>query len=621
MATQGKIEIVENTLLKLLIRRGINSDRLNVVFNEGELAYTTDTQKLFIGDGSTVGGILVTGTKFLGESADLTTLSPGDLKDLGFDSGKQRLYYISNGDGSNAGDWTPISNLVYSKDGTIAVDSDSGVKLGDAAGAGLTKDGNNKLEIGSSIATDNISKKTQAYLSMPQETSFGNVNYKWPAGGSVNSYLRYNSNGVLTWETIGGTSTTFVNEEIFPVGTIVPYADSSLPAGNKYLQCDGTYISTVSYPELSAVLQSTYGPLSTNANDGIQYFKLPDLRGKTALGFTNATVYDADGNGTTFALATSGGLYEKVLTDVNIPDHRHFIAADINVVSTGTLTALNQMAKSNEGVTSNKAYNFAGTSTAATLGRTSSWGETSPTEITIQSPYLAINYIIKALPDAIADCTIVIEDSLTASEVSQGTVFQINPLSGVYTIGLESQIEAQDVGYLTVNSKGLVTDFDSTSAGVVNNIGSQNTPVTHEFGFINFLETPVPIASVSLFGGVPNEWSQQVNVFPRLSSSIVGPLAVPDVNIPSTAKNIIVQATSGGFYNPQYYYAATHLDNLGSGQTRGAKEYLMNYNQYGGMQTILPLSAHPTDGTVSFAMRGKTPTAVLADVEIVGWTM
>ena len=44
-----KIEILENTLLKLLVRRGSDNDRQQVLLSEGELGYTTDSKRLFIG--------------------------------------------------------------------------------------------------------------------------------------------------------------------------------------------------------------------------------------------------------------------------------------------------------------------------------------------------------------------------------------------------------------------------------------------------------------------------------------------------------------------------------------------------------------------------------------------
>lgn len=42
--------------MSLRIRRGTDAQRQPVVFDQGELIYTTDTYKLFIGDGTTAGG-------------------------------------------------------------------------------------------------------------------------------------------------------------------------------------------------------------------------------------------------------------------------------------------------------------------------------------------------------------------------------------------------------------------------------------------------------------------------------------------------------------------------------------------------------------------------------------
>jgi hypothetical protein len=43
--------------MSLRIRRGTDTQRQTALLDQGELAYTTDTQKLFVGDGATAGGI------------------------------------------------------------------------------------------------------------------------------------------------------------------------------------------------------------------------------------------------------------------------------------------------------------------------------------------------------------------------------------------------------------------------------------------------------------------------------------------------------------------------------------------------------------------------------------
>jgi microcystin-dependent protein len=58
-------------ITKILFRRGLNSDRKAVTFNLGEPAFCTDTKRLFVGDGSTLGGVPA-GTKNYGANAALS---------------------------------------------------------------------------------------------------------------------------------------------------------------------------------------------------------------------------------------------------------------------------------------------------------------------------------------------------------------------------------------------------------------------------------------------------------------------------------------------------------------------------------------------------------------------
>jgi hypothetical protein len=68
--------------MALRIRRGTNAERQTIVFAQGELVYTTDTKDLFIGDGTTLGGVIVSGGAGSGIGSLVEDLSPqlgGDL--------------------------------------------------------------------------------------------------------------------------------------------------------------------------------------------------------------------------------------------------------------------------------------------------------------------------------------------------------------------------------------------------------------------------------------------------------------------------------------------------------------------------------------------------------------
>lgn len=113
------IEISQNTVVKILVRRGTDTERKQVVLSEGELGYSVDTRRVFVGDGITQGGVVV-GNKYLGKAQtkeDYNSIAQtgdiiyqtGDLYDYA-----QVLY------GYNGSAWENIHPLPYSGQNTIA---------------------------------------------------------------------------------------------------------------------------------------------------------------------------------------------------------------------------------------------------------------------------------------------------------------------------------------------------------------------------------------------------------------------------------------------------------------------------------------------------------------------
>lgn len=52
--------MIDRRIAKIKLRRGSEDDRTSVIFEEGELVYAIDSKKIYIGDGTTSGGNLVT---------------------------------------------------------------------------------------------------------------------------------------------------------------------------------------------------------------------------------------------------------------------------------------------------------------------------------------------------------------------------------------------------------------------------------------------------------------------------------------------------------------------------------------------------------------------------------
>ena len=67
--------------MAIKLRRGLEIDRMPIVFAQGEIIYVIDTKKVYIGDGVTFGGNLVTGEELLTalDDVQLTSLANDDV--------------------------------------------------------------------------------------------------------------------------------------------------------------------------------------------------------------------------------------------------------------------------------------------------------------------------------------------------------------------------------------------------------------------------------------------------------------------------------------------------------------------------------------------------------------
>jgi microcystin-dependent protein len=284
------IEILENTLLKLLVRRGTDTERKEVTLDEGEFGYTTDTKRVFIGDGTTPGGTLV-GNKFLG-TAETITSKTGAVGDIAFDSDNNILQFISENNGGSINDWVTISNLASAGDSTINIDTSQRITIGklsagnidlNALGSSIELDGSEKVALSSFINIDGISQRTVdagSYLELPHKLKINAIDYDFPSvKPSVNnSQLISDPTGQLRWAlpTVVETIVPNTSAGAVPVGSIVPFisAVANVPYG--WLKCDGSTVTGTNYPDLSGVIGNRYGGTGDN-------FVLPD--------FTRATLY------------------------------------------------------------------------------------------------------------------------------------------------------------------------------------------------------------------------------------------------------------------------------------------------------------------------------------------
>ena len=99
---------------------------------------------------------------------------------------------------------------------------------------------------------------------------------------------------------------------IIPPGEVRAFAGPGVPAG--WLVCDGTAVPRATYPNLFAAIGTYWG-----AGDNISTFNLPDLRGRSPIGYVTSPT----GGITPRPFATLGGEEAHVLSTNELASHGH----------------------------------------------------------------------------------------------------------------------------------------------------------------------------------------------------------------------------------------------------------------------------------------------------------
>lgn len=185
--------------------------------------------------------------------------------------------------------------------------------------------------------------------------------------------------------------------DTLPIGAIIAFSSDTIPNG--WLLCDGSSFSTTSYSELFEAIGVTYGW------DDERNPKLPDLRGRVAVGRKDATSADD----TEFSiLGNTGGEKTHTMTVNEMPGHGHDVAIAVNNTVAGGARYY---------------FNSAGT-TSAPISDTAAWSNSLTAKASgggqphnNLQPYLTLNYIIKAKNTVVVKGD-VIQETDTASETN-----------------------------------------------------------------------------------------------------------------------------------------------------------------------------------------------------------
>ena len=325
------VEILENTLLKLLVRRGTDSDRRNIVLSDGELGYTTDTERLFVGNSTDKGGVVV-GNKYQGAAANLTTLAPAVTGDYAYETDTNELKIVTAGTGANLSNWTVVANKITAGDKTLNIDSTSKITVGkstvggglsadnvahDALGDSIGLDAANRVALSANINIDGITKRSAAstYVSLPGALKIGAYEYDWPTNNPQDTYfLGTDGNNNLKWSipSIVESAVAPTTASVIPTGTILPFVSAysgANPIPYGWLDCNGAFVTAADYRDLSAVIGITYGGKKADGSattdpELATTFALPDLTNKLTYG----SFIDNTAGSTLYAMATGTSL-------------------------------------------------------------------------------------------------------------------------------------------------------------------------------------------------------------------------------------------------------------------------------------------------------------------------
>jgi len=171
--------------------------------------------------------------------------------------------------------------------------------------------------------------------------------------------------------------------EGIPTATIVPWSDSSIPAG--YLECNGSAVSRATYSALFAIIGTTYG-----SGDGSTTFNVPDLQDNVTISKSGTKNLGSTGGANTVSATgnVGGSTANATLSTSQLASHTHSGGSNPGAPppwkyqqgspgSTPYETGVTNNTGSGSGHAHNMSANFTGDATS------------------VIQPYLTIVYIIK----------------------------------------------------------------------------------------------------------------------------------------------------------------------------------------------------------------------------------
>lgn len=122
------------SIVKVKVRRGTDAQRQQITLDQGELGFTTDYQRLFIGDGATVGGISPAIKYYITSQILLSTYPPNSAPmqpgDIIYDTTSSSFYTLTGTSNTSWNNYTILPILTPNNITTLVPYNSSGLPVG-----------------------------------------------------------------------------------------------------------------------------------------------------------------------------------------------------------------------------------------------------------------------------------------------------------------------------------------------------------------------------------------------------------------------------------------------------------------------------------------------------------
>jgi len=205
--------INQNSILKLVVRQGTDLERKQVILTSGELGYSTDTKRLFVGDSVLSGGKVV-GNISHDTNSTIPSNYPTAVKgDIAFASDSSKLYRFTGTNANDLSSWEVIGGVYTSNSPYILISSDNELTLAPLSANSISNDAiqfplisnAGKITLSATIPTSYVSTKTITVSSGLKSTSNGSSTTNTPVN-PLDSNIIIESNQILAM--YNGTTNT-----------------------------------------------------------------------------------------------------------------------------------------------------------------------------------------------------------------------------------------------------------------------------------------------------------------------------------------------------------------------------------------------------------------------------